>query len=69
MKALTHTFVVQTQGEFVVALKGVMNQKMPYYGLHDPRHLVALARNRMYVNLMNIETGELVLIVPTWLNG
>ncbi|XP_049880287.1 uncharacterized protein LOC126376760 [Pectinophora gossypiella] len=48
------------QGKFVVALKGMMNQKMPYYGLHDPTHLVALSRNRMYVNLMNIETGDCV---------
>ncbi|XP_039765067.1 NACHT and WD repeat domain-containing protein 2 isoform X2 [Pararge aegeria] len=48
------------QGKYVVALKGVMNQKMPYYGLHDPKHLVALSRNRMYVNLMNIETGDCV---------
>ncbi|KAJ2941345.1 hypothetical protein O0L34_g3545 [Tuta absoluta] len=48
------------QGKFVVALKGVMNQKMPYYGLHDQSHLVALSRNRMYVNLMNIETGDCV---------
>ncbi|XP_026490206.2 NACHT domain- and WD repeat-containing protein 1 isoform X2 [Vanessa tameamea] len=48
------------QGKYLVALKGVMNQKMPYYGLHDPKHLVALSRNRMYVNLMNIETGDCV---------
>ncbi|CAG5026572.1 unnamed protein product [Parnassius apollo] len=48
------------QGKFVVTLKGVMNQKMPYYGLHDSKHLVALSRNRMYVNLMNIETGDCV---------
>ncbi|XP_045512616.1 NACHT domain- and WD repeat-containing protein 1 isoform X1 [Pieris brassicae] len=48
------------QGKFVVALKGVMNQKMPFYGLHDSKHLVALSRNRMYVNLMNIETGDCV---------
>ncbi|XP_063369879.1 uncharacterized protein LOC134658201 [Cydia amplana] len=48
------------QGKFVVSLKGVMNQKMPYYGLHDSKHLVALSRNRMYVNLMNIETGDCV---------
>lgn len=46
------------QGKYLVALKGVMNQKMPYYGLHDASHLVALSRNRMYVNLMNIETGK-----------
>lgn len=45
-------------GSFVNTLKGVMNQKMPYYGLHDQNHLVALSRNRMYINLMNIETGE-----------
>jgi hypothetical protein len=45
-------------GTFVTKLKGVMNQKMPYFGLHDQSHLVALSRNRMYVNLMNLETGE-----------
>ncbi|XP_072948147.1 NACHT domain- and WD repeat-containing protein 1 [Epargyreus clarus] len=48
------------QGKFVVTLKGVMNQKMPFYGLHDSTHLVTLSRNRMYVNLMNIETGDCV---------
>jgi hypothetical protein len=37
-----------------------MNQKMPYYGLHDRGHLVALSRNRMYVNLMNLESGDCV---------
>lgn len=47
-------------GCFVTKLKGVMNQKMPYYGLHDQKHLVALSRNRMYVNLMNLETGDCV---------
>ncbi|KAJ8964870.1 hypothetical protein NQ314_004552 [Rhamnusium bicolor] len=34
-------------GCFVTKLKGVMNQKMPYYGLHDQSHLVALSRNRI----------------------
>ncbi|XP_018319781.1 NACHT domain- and WD repeat-containing protein 1 isoform X2 [Agrilus planipennis] len=47
-------------GSFVKKLKGVMNQKMPYYGLHDQSHLVALSRNRMYVNLMNLESGDCV---------
>ncbi|KAF4525524.1 hypothetical protein B566_EDAN014910, partial [Ephemera danica] len=47
-------------GELVTRLKGVMNQKMPYYGLHDSRHLVALSRNRMYVNLMDLVTGDCV---------
>lgn len=37
-----------------------MPQKMPYFGLHDSNHLVALSRNRMYVNLMNLESGDLV---------
>ncbi|KAI4468136.1 beta transducin-related protein [Holotrichia oblita] len=45
-------------GKFVTKLKGVMNQKMPYFGLHDQSHLVALSRNRMYVNLMNLDSGN-----------
>lgn len=49
-------------GTFKNKLKGVMNQKMPYFGLHDRSHLVALSRNRMYVNLMNIESGQLGVI-------
>ncbi|XP_065167837.1 NACHT and WD repeat domain-containing protein 2 [Atheta coriaria] len=48
------------EGTFVTKLKGVMNQKMPYFGLHDDTHLVALSRNRMYVNLMNLESGDCV---------
>lgn len=47
-------------GSLLTILKGVMNQKMPYFGLHDADHLVALSRNRMYVNLMNLTTGDLV---------
>uniref|UniRef100_A0A1B0GMQ4 ORC1/DEAH AAA+ ATPase domain-containing protein n=1 Tax=Phlebotomus papatasi TaxID=29031 RepID=A0A1B0GMQ4_PHLPP len=47
-------------GCFKVTLKGVMNQKMPYFGLHDSKHLVCLSRNRMYVNLMNLESGDCV---------
>ncbi|XP_055592617.1 uncharacterized protein LOC129744228 [Uranotaenia lowii] len=48
------------EGQFKVTLKGVMNQKMPYFGLHDASHLVCLSRNRMYVNLMNMESGDCV---------
>lgn len=47
-------------GSFVCKLKGVMNQKMPYFGLHDDKHLVTLSRNRMYVNLINMESGDCV---------
>ncbi|XP_073824687.1 uncharacterized protein [Musca autumnalis] len=48
------------EGKYKVTLKGVMNQKMPYFGLHDQKHLVCLSRNRMYVNLMNLESGDCV---------
>ncbi|EDW37140.1 GL26082 [Drosophila persimilis] len=48
------------EGKFKVTLKGVMNQKMPYFGLHDQNHLVCLSRNRMYVNLMNLDSGDCV---------
>lgn len=44
----------------VTKLKGVMNQKMAYYGLHDADHVVALSRNRMYVNMMNLNSGDCV---------
>lgn len=47
-------------GELVSKLKGMMNQKMPYFGLHDSSHLVSLSRNRMYVNVINLETGDTV---------
>lgn len=47
------------QGNLVVKLKGVMNQKMAYYGLHDDNYAVALSRNRMYVNMTNLTTGDL----------
>ncbi|OXA64251.1 NACHT and WD repeat domain-containing protein 2 [Folsomia candida] len=56
-------------GSFVSKMKGIMNQKMPYYspvsvpastGLHDEHHIVSLSRNRMYVNLMNLTSGECI---------
>ncbi|GFS29019.1 NACHT and WD repeat domain-containing protein 2 [Trichonephila inaurata madagascariensis] len=47
------------QGTLVVKLKGVMNQKMAYYGLHNENYAVALSRNRMYVNMTNLNTGDL----------
>ncbi|KAF6197621.1 hypothetical protein GE061_008587 [Apolygus lucorum] len=48
------------KGVIITKLKGVMNQKMPFFGLHDSNHLVALSRNRMYVNMMNLDTGDCV---------
>ena len=47
------------QGTLLVKLKGVMNQKMPYYGLHNENYAVSLSRNRMYVNMTNLNTGDL----------
>lgn len=42
-------------------MKGVMNQKMPYFAYcNDSQHLVCLSRNRMYVNLMNLESGDCI---------
>ncbi|KAG1703665.1 NACHT and WD repeat domain-containing protein 2 [Nymphon striatum] len=47
-------------GVLIRSIKGVMNQSMPYFGLHNHEHVVALSRNRMYVNMMNTQTGDLV---------
>ncbi|XP_076370647.1 NACHT and WD repeat domain-containing protein 2-like isoform X1 [Tachypleus tridentatus] len=47
------------EGKFLKKLKGVMNQKMAYFGLHNENYVVALSRNRMYLNMMNLETGDL----------
>lgn len=47
------------QGKLESKLKGVMNQKMPFFGLHDENYLVALSRNRMYVNMQSLKTGDL----------
>lgn len=47
------------EGCLLVRLKGVMNQKMAYFGLHGRDYAVALSRNRMYVNLLNLASGDL----------
>ncbi|XP_076358260.1 NACHT and WD repeat domain-containing protein 2-like [Tachypleus tridentatus] len=47
------------EGKLIMKLKGVMNQKMAYFGLHSENYVVALSRNRMYLNMMNLETGDL----------
>jgi len=46
-------------GQLLTKLKGVMNQKMPYFEVFAQQYVIALARNRMYVNMLNLETGEL----------
>ncbi|XP_022252283.1 NACHT and WD repeat domain-containing protein 2-like [Limulus polyphemus] len=47
------------EGKLLVKLKGVMNQKMAYFGIHSQNYAVALSRNRMYVNMINLGTGDL----------
>ncbi|XP_022104320.1 NACHT and WD repeat domain-containing protein 2-like isoform X3 [Acanthaster planci] len=47
-------------GSFETKLKGMMNQKMPYYAMSDTEHVVALSRNRMYVNMINVTSGDVV---------
>ena len=47
-------------GELVCSLKGVLNIRMPFFGVHDADHTIAMARNRMYVNMMSNVTGEMV---------
>lgn len=46
-------------GVMLTKLKGVMNQKMPFFEVFGENYVVALARNRMYVNMLNLNTGEL----------
>eukprot|EP00057_Strongylocentrotus_purpuratus_P003049 XP_003725816.1 PREDICTED: NACHT and WD repeat domain-containing protein 1 isoform X1 [Strongylocentrotus purpuratus] len=46
-------------GNFETKLLGIMNQKMPFFALHDKDHVVALSRNRMYVNIINVATGSI----------
>lgn len=46
-------------GSMLAKLKGVMNQKMPFFEVFGDQYAIALARNRMYVNLLNLKTGEL----------
>ena len=46
------------EGKEESRLKGVLNLKMPYFGVLDSEHTVALSRNRMYVNIMNNSTGD-----------
>lgn len=47
-------------GTFETKLKGIMNVSMPFFALHDKDHVVALARNRMNVNVINVESGNIV---------
>ena len=47
-------------GVLLSQLKGVLSIKMPYYGIHDDKHVIALSRNRMCVNMMRNADGDVV---------
>ena len=47
------------EGTLLCELKGVLNIRMPYYGIHSKDYTIALARNRMYLNLMDNSTGDM----------
>lgn len=47
-------------GQLESKLKGVLNATMPFYGIHDNKHVVSLSRNRMYVNITNTDSGDMV---------
>ncbi|XP_013389679.1 NACHT domain- and WD repeat-containing protein 1 isoform X1 [Lingula anatina] len=46
------------QGTLLSELKGVLNVERPYFEIMDENHAVTLSRNRMYVNIMELETGS-----------
>ena len=46
-------------GTLMLKLKGVMNQKMPWFAVIDEDSCAALSRNRMTVNIMSLQTGDL----------
>lgn len=46
------------KGCLLLKLKGVMNQKMPFFACIDEKNCIALSRNRMTVNIMSLETGQ-----------
>ena len=48
------------QGQVVRNFRGVLNLKMPLFSVPNKDSVVALSRNRMYVNVLDIATGEVV---------
>ena len=48
------------KGRLFSKLKGVLNLRMPFFGIHNEEHTMAMSRNRMYVNMLHNITGEVV---------
>ncbi|KAG0422296.1 hypothetical protein HPB47_001873 [Ixodes persulcatus] len=50
------------EGRLLVRLKGVMNQKMAYFGLHGRDYAVALSRNRMFLNSLLVSANGKICV-------
>lgn len=48
------------RGELLMKLRGVLNLKMPFFGIQCDQKVVALSRDRMVVNILDIHTGGIV---------
>ena len=46
-------------GTLVCNIRGMLNIKMPYFQVRDPNTIISLARNRMSVNVVDINTGQI----------
>jgi hypothetical protein len=47
-------------GELETSLPGMLNIKMPYFHVRDAETVIMLARNRMSVNVLNIQTSQIL---------
>ena len=54
------------KGKLFSRLKGVLNLRMPFFGIHNDEHTMAMSRNRMYVNMLHNITGEVVTTFKVW---
>ncbi|KAI8790389.1 NACHT and WD repeat domain-containing protein 2 [Biomphalaria glabrata] len=48
------------EGKIVSKLRGVLNLMKPFFGLQNKNRVVVLSRDRMVVNILNIETDSIV---------
>ncbi|CAG5116392.1 unnamed protein product [Candidula unifasciata] len=48
------------RGVLLMKLRGVLNLRMPFFGLQCDQKVVALSRDRMVVNILDISTGGIV---------
>ncbi|KAL8581154.1 hypothetical protein ACOMHN_033601 [Nucella lapillus] len=46
-------------GQLVSNIRGMLNIKMPYFHVRDANTVIVLARNRMSVNVLDVNTGQI----------